>query len=78
MLYTTEKSASLARAESADPERATTIAPFSFAAVAYASVSSVQENWGKIYRAVTSANAITFYSTEKTTVNIPVQIKVVG
>ena len=56
----------------------TPIIDINTASVAYASVSSVQENWGKIYRAVTSANAITFYSTEKTTVNIPVQIKVVG
>lgn len=36
-----------------------------------------QENWGLIYRAVTSSNKITFYATEKPTVSLPIQIKVV-
>lgn len=44
--------------------------------VAYANVSATQEAWGKIYRAVTSVNAITFYATEKTSVNIPLQVVV--
>lgn len=56
----------------------TPIIDINMASVSYANVSSVQEAWGKIYRAVTSANAITFYATEKPTVSIPVQIKVVG
>ena len=33
--------------------------------------------WGFIYRAVTSANTVTFYATEKPTVELPLQIKVV-
>ena len=36
-----------------------------------------QEAWAYIYRAVTSNNSITFYASEKPTVNLPVQIKVV-
>ena len=35
------------------------------------------EAWGLIYRAVTTANTITFYATEKPTVSLPLQIKVV-
>lgn len=35
------------------------------------------EAWGYIYRAVTSANTITFYAMEKPTVELPLQIKVV-
>lgn len=45
-------------------------------AVSFSNVSATQEAWGKIYRAVTSANAITFYATEKTSVNIPLQVVV--
>ncbi len=36
-----------------------------------------QEAWGYIYRAVTAANKITFYATEKPEVSLPLQIKVV-
>ena len=35
------------------------------------------EAWGYIYRAVTGNGTITFYATEKPTVDIPIQIKVV-
>ncbi len=35
------------------------------------------EAWGYIYRAVTSSNTITFYATEKPTVSLLIQIKVV-
>ena len=35
------------------------------------------EAWGYIYRAVTAKGSITFYATEKPTVGLPIQIKVV-
>ena len=35
------------------------------------------EQWGYIYRAVTGNDSITFYATEKPTVSLPIQIKVV-
>ncbi len=35
------------------------------------------EAWGLIYRAVTAANKITFYATDKPEVELPIQIKVV-
>ena len=35
------------------------------------------EAWGYIYRAITANNAITFYATDKPTVSLPLQIKVV-
>jgi hypothetical protein len=35
------------------------------------------EAWGYIYRAVTANGSITFYATEKPTINLPIQIKVV-
>src|SRR5690606_37530243 len=35
------------------------------------------EAWGYIYRAVTADGSITFYATEKPTVSLPIQIKVV-
>ena len=43
------------------------------ASVTYANVSTTQENWGKVYRAVTGSGTITFYATEKTSANIPLQ-----
>ncbi|WP_149679699.1 hypothetical protein [Thermoclostridium caenicola] len=43
----------------------------------YATDTSRLEAWSKIYRAVTEANKITFYATDKPTVSIPVQVKVV-
>lgn len=36
-----------------------------------------QEDWGYIYRAVTNTDLITFYASEKPTISLPVQIKVV-
>lgn len=35
------------------------------------------EAWGYVYRALTAANVITFYATEKPTVSLPIKIKVV-
>jgi len=35
------------------------------------------EQWGNIYRAVTSANTITFYAHEKPTIDLPIRVKVV-
>lgn len=35
------------------------------------------EAWGYVYRGVTSANAITFYATEKPEVDIPVHVRAV-
>ena len=35
------------------------------------------EAWGYIYRAVTANSSMTFYATEKPTVSLPIQIKVV-
>lgn len=35
------------------------------------------ESWGYVYRAVTSANTVTFYATDKPSVDLSVQMKVV-
>lgn len=35
------------------------------------------EQWGNIYRAVTSSNTITFYAHEKPTIDFPIRVKVV-
>lgn len=43
----------------------------------YSDVASIQTNWGKIYRAVTSTDTITFYTSEVPTIALPIQIKVV-
>ena len=43
----------------------------------YATDTARQEAWGYIYRAVTANGSITFYATEKPTVSLPIQIKVV-
>lgn len=43
----------------------------------YATDEARQEAWGYIYRAVTANGSITFYATEKPTVSLPIQIKVV-
>ncbi len=43
----------------------------------YATDTARQEAWGYIYRAVTADNDITFYATDKPTVSLPLQIKVV-
>jgi len=44
---------------------------------AYATDKTICDEWGKVYRAVTSANTVTFYAHEIPTVNLPLQIKVV-
>jgi len=43
----------------------------------YSTDSTRAEAWGYIYRAVTANGSITFYATEKPTVSLPIQIKVV-
>ena len=43
----------------------------------YSTDQQRSEQWGYIYRAVTGTNQITFYATEKPTVSLPIQIKVV-
>jgi len=43
----------------------------------YATAEKQIEGWGYIYRAVTAADKITFYATEKPTVAIPIKIKAV-
>jgi len=43
----------------------------------YSTDTARTEAWGYIYRAVTGANSITFYATDKPTVNLPIQIRVV-
>ena len=43
----------------------------------YATDKARQEAWAYIYRAVTANNSITFYASEKPSVNLPVQITVV-
>jgi hypothetical protein len=43
----------------------------------YATDQTMIENWGKVYRAVTSANTITFYATAIPSADIPIQAKVV-
>jgi hypothetical protein len=35
------------------------------------------EQWGNVYRAVTSSNTITFYAHEKPTIDLPIRVKVV-
>jgi len=43
----------------------------------YSTDEARAEAWGYIYRAVTADGSITFYATEKPTVSLPIQIKVV-
>ena len=43
----------------------------------YATDEQRIEAWGYIYRAVTGTNSITFYATDKPTVDLPIQIRVV-
>lgn len=43
----------------------------------YSTDSARAKVWGYIYRAVTGNGTITFYATEKPTVELPIQIKVV-
>lgn len=41
----------------------------------FATAEAQEEAWANIYRAVTSANTITFYAKEKPTVSIPIQVR---
>lgn len=41
----------------------------------FADAEAQEEAWANIYRAVTSANTITFYAKEKPTVSIPIQVR---
>lgn len=43
----------------------------------YATDTAMKDEWAKIYRAVTSTNTITFYSTAVTTATVAIQVKVV-
>lgn len=43
----------------------------------FATAESQIEAWGYVYRAVTSANTLTLYATDKPTVSLPIQVKVV-
>ena len=43
----------------------------------YSTDAARAEAWGYIYRAVTGTNSITFYATDKPTVDLPIQIRVV-
>lgn len=43
----------------------------------FATAESQIEAWGYVYRAVTSANKLTLYATDKPTVSLPIQVKVV-
>lgn len=43
----------------------------------FATDDLIIDAWGLVYRAVTTANTITFYATKKPTVSLPMQIKVV-
>lgn len=43
----------------------------------YATDQTMTEDWAKIYRAVTSANTVTFYATSVPSASINVQLKVV-
>ncbi len=43
----------------------------------YSNVATIQTSWANVYRAVTSADTITFYASTVPTIDIPLQIKVV-
>ena len=43
----------------------------------FATDDLIIDTWGLVYRAVTTANVITFYATKKPIVSLPLQIKVV-
>lgn len=55
----------------------TPIVDVNLASIAYANKDNVIEAYSKIYRIVTAANKITVYADEKTTVAVPIQLKVV-
>lgn len=46
-------------------------------AVDFANVSAKQSDWAQVYRAVTSADTVTFYALTQPTETLAVQIKVV-
>jgi hypothetical protein len=48
-----------------------------FDGVSYANVEDIQTSWGKVYRATTNTNEITFYATEVPTIDVPFIAKVV-
>lgn len=52
------------------------IMDLNLANTAYANVENVSSQYSKIYRAVSGRNKITFYASEKTTVSIPIVLKV--
>ena len=52
------------------------IMDLNLANTAYANVENVSSQYSKIYRAVSGSNKITFYASEKTTVSIPIVLKV--
>lgn len=43
----------------------------------YATDITMQQNWGKVYRAVTSTDTITFYATAVPSADIPLKVKVI-
>lgn len=55
----------------------TPIVDMNLSSITYANKEKVVEAYSKIYRITTYANGITVYSDEKTTVNIPIQLKVI-
>lgn len=55
----------------------TPIVDVNLSSTAYADKDAVVEAYAKVYRITTAANSITVYADEKTTVSIPIQLKVV-
>ena len=55
----------------------TPVIDLNMSTINFADVAATQTAWGKIYRAVTSTNTITFYSTESISIALPFIAKVV-
>lgn len=55
----------------------TPIVDVDLSTIAYGNKDAVIEAYSKIYRITTYANGITIYADEKTTVNVPIQLKVI-
>ena len=55
----------------------TPIIDLNMSTINFADIAATQTAWGKIYRAVTSTNTITFYSTESISIALPFIAKVV-
>ena len=55
----------------------TPIVDVDLSTIAYGNKDAVIEAYSKIYRITTYANGITVYADEKTTVNVPIQLKVI-